>query len=198
MNSKTDARKIIGKLKLDATLHSVSPFLIGSSNSDLTDIDVLRDFRGMPIIPATSFIGVWRHFRRTPSEGDLLFGYSKPGPDHQSVNVTGHMHLKDLSCNMAITTFRDGIKLSELNGVVDNKFDYEIVEPGADFKLELWVDVTESLTISQIKSELVKLLNAIQSGDITFGRKTGNGLGRFSVIKNKLWTYNFRDRKSVV
>ena len=51
-----------------------SPMSIGASDSVLTDVDVVLDGRGKPLIPATSLAGV---YRSAFSEKDAvkIFGY---------------------------------------------------------------------------------------------------------------------------
>lgn len=56
---------LVGKIYIKADFWLQSPLLIGSGESEHSDIDVIRDepFNGIarPIIPATSVVGVFRH-----------------------------------------------------------------------------------------------------------------------------------------
>ncbi len=56
---------LVGKIYISADFELKSPLLIGSGESEHSDIDIIRDipFEGesQPMIPATSIIGVFRH-----------------------------------------------------------------------------------------------------------------------------------------
>lgn len=53
---------VIGKFIINGKLHLESPLIIGSGRGELVDIEVLKDETGIPFIPATSIIGVLRHY----------------------------------------------------------------------------------------------------------------------------------------
>jgi len=46
-----------GKIILKADLELISHLMIGSGESEICDRDILLDKKGMPYIPASSFIG---------------------------------------------------------------------------------------------------------------------------------------------
>ncbi|MBN8707069.1 MAG: hypothetical protein J0L62_14450 [Bacteroidetes bacterium] len=198
--------KLAGKLTYKGTLISQSPILIGSGESDLTDIDIYLDSSGNPFIPASSLVGVWRHSsglfpgKKTDDQTlRLLFGYSEGEEGQISCLIAD-----DLTASQPYTiSIRDGIRIAPETGVVEDgkKFDYQILESGVKFSFEITVNLPvfaekESQPKSEDFQQIIRnLLNKMNSGEIRFGRKTTNGFGHLKFIENKvdLLIYDFKN-----
>lgn len=196
------SRKLSGKILVVGTLQAQSPLCIGGSDSTETDKDVLVNAEGFPIIPATSFIGVWlSHLENTTidlKKKNLLFG----GADKKE-SQSSAIHIFDLTANSKAIEDRDGIllnpeiertKIKEWNRFklkVGNKYDYQIVPRVTQFGLTFDVDLFDKLDKSFVSEQLKTLYSAIEMGEIRFGSKTNNGFGKLSWIDLKVYHYDF-------
>jgi len=199
-----------GKLVLTGTIELISPTSIGSGDGDHSDTDVLRDSDGMPFIPATSFMGVLRHSMKLKENGhdknlEKFWGYSKGSNGRQSA-----VNCSDLTlCNddKAEVVIRDGVKICNKTGIaVDgSKYDYEVIEPGAKFKLYLEIDIQESKKresdetfLAFAKSMLKTICQRLENEDVYIGAKTNSGLGRIKLTDDKIYEFNFKNNKKDV
>jgi CRISPR/Cas system CSM-associated protein Csm3 (group 7 of RAMP superfamily) len=130
-----------GKIVLTGKLKLLSPLLIGSGNSDSTDLDVILDSEGNPFIAFTSFIGALRHHLKKNYEGintlDTFFGLSKDDNTRES-GILGTDFFISSDSKKIITT-RDGIKIELTTGILKKgaKYDYQVVEKGSEFSFNL-------------------------------------------------------------
>ncbi|MBD3377441.1 hypothetical protein GF406_20605 [candidate division KSB1 bacterium] len=148
---------LTGKLFIKAEFKLKSPLIIGSGESEQTDIDVIRDdpYTGprAALLPASSVIGVFRHlfdplikeenadfvkayyefFGCTEDENNKLLKELRK--EHQpnkkwDVNQSA-LVMSDMVLKGLNISRRDGVRIDPRTGTaVDRaKFDYEIVEP---------------------------------------------------------------------
>ena len=116
---------LTGKLKL------YSPVIIGSGESEETDLDLLLDAQGKPFIPGTSLAGVLRHLANryfSPKDINLLWGYTQTNKAQQSI-----FHFSDLPvCENIKVGTRAGVKIDTSTGRAAEKFlyEYQIIENG--------------------------------------------------------------------
>jgi len=157
---------IYGVYVLTGKIELLSPALIGSGNAERSDMDLLRDTDGKPFIPASSFVGVLRHFlnAKNLNLGDLsdpntikrfkedllrfwgfayLSGEEKSQlPDKEGIR-SSLLRCDDLFCSNdnPQVKIRDGIKIDSKTGIVEEqkKYDYEVVERGTCFDLRIEV-----------------------------------------------------------
>lgn len=173
-------------------LTSQSPLIIGSGESDRTDNDVIKDKKGMPFIPATSFAGILRHnLTKFNKKYDKYFGDKE---FEQS-----RFRFSNLSCvNLSEIKVRDGIKINNKKGVAEEgaKFNYEIIERDASFsfKIEFPYFETEREEVIQL-FQLIKTL--FDKGYIRLGAKTNNGFGILKLTDYQCSNYDLKDRKSL-
>ena len=147
-----------------------SPLSLGSGISDSTDHDALRDNRGTPYIPATSIAGVIRH-SLDDETGKKLFG---------SIEDTAHASSPVITYGAVCTgesviSVRDSVCLKDDDKTAADtgKFDFEIVETGAEFVgyIEL-IDCDD-----EADQAILDALRKINLGLLRFGHKTSRGYG---------------------
>jgi len=169
----SESRKILGQTMLDrkkyhlngkiyirASFELASPLLIGSGESEHSDIDVIRDepFNGQaqPVIPATSIIGVFRHlfdplleletdsqmlnavyefFGVTDDEKNVVLKQERFSQKSQEWDLNqSAVFMSDIVLADFPITQRDSVRIDPRRGTAadEAKFDYEIVEPSPD------------------------------------------------------------------
>ncbi len=191
---------LCGKIIIQGTLLCQSPLHIGNGNRERSELDILLDSRQQPFIPATSLVGVLRHaveHMMSPDDQTVyqnmlkcFWGYTENQEGHQSLLRCSDLHLSE--DGSATVIIRDGIKIDHLTGIVEDaeKYDYELVEPGACFALNL------ELRYRQSEREFVKrmastLYTMLANGDIRLGAKTNNGLGEIVLVRERSTIYHF-------
>ena len=198
--------KIRGKIILQGSIKTLSPLHIGSGSDERSDMDVLLDDSDQPYIPATSFIGVLKRSLELKNsdkqnhESDInnFWGYIKDKDGRQSCFCCSDLVCSNKSPEIVI---RDGIKIDDKTGIVEDKgkYDYEIVERGAVFDLNMEFTFTDSdelfvkKMVSTIYEELIK-------NNIKIGAKTNNGLGEIQLVENDktaIRIFDFSQKKDV-
>ena len=199
-------RNIRGRIILQGSIKALSPLHIGSGSDKRSDMDVLLDENDQPYIPATSFIGVLKHSLELKDSDkqnyksfiDNFWGYIKNKDGRQSCFCCSDLVCSSKSPEIVI---RDGIKIDDKTGIVEDKgkYDYEIVERGAAFDLNMEFTFTDSdeqfvkKMVSTIYAELIK-------NNIKIGAKTNNGLGEIQLIENDktaIRIFDFSQKKDV-
>lgn len=177
----------------------ISPLIIGGGENEECDIDVIKDKQGIPFIPATSFIGVLRHFIKSDeiNEDSLknFWGYSE---DENTFGST-------VSCSDLVLTsdsnivIRDGVKIDNNTGRAKDqgKYDYEVVEPGAEFNLNLIADYMDETQKRFAEKMLGTIIHILSNEEINLGSKTNNGLGKIKLTQRKVYDYDFSNKKKV-
>lgn len=166
-------------------LKAVSPFMIGSGTDDNSDADVLKDAKGRPYIPGTTIAGVLRsYFKKCKIDEELIksaFGHHdrKSNEDIESSLVFYDAKLE----GSVRTQIRDSVRLNKKVAVDKGKFDYEVVDEGAEFIFRLMFN---NENIENDKLFIAIILQAWKDGDVRIGAKTTRGFGEFRLEKEKL------------
>jgi len=180
-----------GKLILTGQLHLDAPTLIGSGNNDQSDIDVLLDADGLtPFIPATSLLGVLHHQIRLTGEYAKQVEEFWGDTDRQSA-----IRCKDLyplAGKDAAIVVRDGIRIDHVTGMVADqaKYDYQVIERGAVFDVELEIDYADE-NRSFRWAMLATIRDQLANKKIRIGAKTGNGLGKVRLDSTHIYNVDF-------
>ena len=187
------------------SIELTSPLSIGSGEADLLDdAPIVRDSQNLPVIPATSLMGVLRSLwrRKHPDRVDTLFGFQEKDQAARSMisASSGVIHgqdnrpvapLSDLSQDTLLQSAayelvtRDHVRLNS-RGVVDGrgKFDRTSIPKGHRFTFELSLRRSDDLEIEGPREgDLKELLSTLASSSCRLGSKTTSGLGDFKVIK---------------
>lgn len=204
---------IVGKLVLSGTLNLMSPMLIGTGQDNHSDNDALVDRNGNPYIPATSIAGVISHkvgiknqsfvnFNKNLEENIKDFwGTERDTEDGKTSGKQSDIIIYDsylLNSKSSKPIIRDQIRMNLGLGVTEEgaKFDYEIVEPDAQFSFRIEIGYTEKR-----KEFIFRMFKTIEmllkNGDISFGAKTNNGFGKVKLLNPTFYDYDFSKKENV-
>lgn len=190
-----------GKLILTGTIELLSPAIIGSGEGERSDLDVIKDAKGNPFIPATSFVGVLGHAIK-------LEGASKEELDHfwgtKESDKPEKIRQSSLICNDLLSekyalTVRDGVKINNKKGIAEKgaKFDYEIIERGSKFNLYLEVNL-DGKDDEFKKRMLATIVNLLENEKIRIGAKTNNGFGKIKLKEYKTYEFDFSKKQDAI
>lgn len=189
---------ITGKLILNGKIKLESPLLIGNGEKERCDNDVLLDNEGNPFIPASSFIGVLRHHIKLTEENQDLenfWGFTKDNLGSQSSIACMDLFLtKEFKI-----VIRDGIKIDNKTGIVEEKkkYDYEIVERGAVFDLNIEISLHENEE-QFAKQMMGTICKELEKSKVNIGAKTNSGFGKIKLIEKKIYEFDFKQKKDVL
>lgn len=189
---------IKGKIVIKGLIKTVSPLHIGCGSDQRSDMDILLDSKGLPFIPATSFIGVLRHtLESNDSDFEKRFwGFAKDENGCQSA-----IRCSDLICQIKRPKLiRDGIKIDNKIGMAkyQGKYDYEILERGATFFLNMEFTYFHDDEFF-VKKTTATIIDLLKKGKICVGAKTSNGLGQIRLNKDetKIFLFDFSKKQDV-
>lgn len=161
------SEKVIGKIFFKAQIKNTSPMALSNGQDRFSDADIFRDYKGKPMIPATSFMGslkshIEKYYSNQIDEKTFQYLFGHDDKKNNGLNgLQSHLIFDDLVCVLDYeTTIRDGVKINlKTNLAVDKgKYDYEILEPGAIFNLN------GEITVRALAKEddIIKVLQCIQ------------------------------------
>lgn len=164
-----------------------------------TDLPLLRDHEGRPLIPGSSLKGVLRSAGERllravdsrvcdPLRAPCVTATEELDPTDLEERLcrvcrlfgnqqrAGRIQVGDLVGGNARTLVRDGVAIDrrELKAAEGLKYDYEVVAPGATFIGQIRVDDPEDGEIGLI----LTLLDLVDAGFVTVGGGASRGLGR--------------------
>lgn len=180
-----------GRIILKAKLYLQSPMLIGNGKADFCDRDVLLDADGRAFIPATSFLGVIsRDFEAVYAQKYL----GKTTDAHNQPLNQSYLICDDLFPmeQISICSIRDGIRINKATGLVEDgaKFDFQVVEPGLCFALNMEFVVQNEQRYDEARQILENCL-AILSKPLYIGGKTSSGFGSLIARETEVYRYDF-------
>ncbi len=190
-----------GRLLLQGTIELLSPAIIGCGESNRSDLDIILDDRGKPFIPATSFIGMLKHFITqyhddNEAKTEAFWGYIIEKKGMQSAIGCSDLLCVDLSPKISL---RDGIKISNKTGIVKkgDKFDYEVVESGTKFCLSVDVVFTGE-TREFCERMIATIQDILKTGDMHIGAKSNSGFGKIRLKDEKICLFDFSQKNDVL
>ncbi|MGD2092977.1 MAG: RAMP superfamily CRISPR-associated protein [Candidatus Aminicenantes bacterium] len=200
-----------GIIIIKGTLELQSPALIGSGRSEESDMDVILDADSKLFIPATSLVGVLKSRLNPgdpkPKAWDLFWGYTEDKEEDKGCKSA--LTCNDCNCiSSGETALRDGIKIDNKSGMVidRHKYDYQVIEPGTRFTINMEVRVNNqaldshreqtdySAYFHNLTREIVAVL---KSGDLRIGSKTANGLGKAKMVKERAWKFDLNKKADI-
>ena len=191
-----EINQIKGKIILKGQLKNLSPIHIGSGRDERSDMDIMRAADGKPFVPATSFIGALRHTilkncfgGKEDQNFKTCWGYTEKNNEQQSAISCSHLTILD---NEFEIVCRDGIRIDSKTGLVCNqgKFDYELLERGAHFELNMEFTYNDA-TESYIKQTARTIYELLSNGHLSIGAKTTAGFGVIALVKENTNFYLF-------
>jgi len=189
---------IRGKIVLTGQLKNISPLHIGNASNDRSDMDVLLDKHNKPFIPASSLCGILRHkISLNIDDENYFWGFKADKNDNKIDGKQSIIKCMDLECEKFKLKIRDGIKINNQKGLIDNKFDYEIVEPGAIFNLKMEFSFTDDY--EQSVKRMASTFYTILDKSIQIGAKTNSGFGKVKLIKDNIniYLFDFKNKEDV-
>jgi len=193
MNNKNP--KLTGKIIMEGQLKLISPLVIGSGDKDNADTVVIKDCEGKPYIPATSFTGAIRHyFENYADYNDDKTQWNYFWGSQEDNGAQSALICSDLNCtNDAGIVVRDGVRIDNKKGIAEAaaKFDYEVVEPGAEFKLKMEITLRAEYDQDFFKKTIIFIRQALLQEEIRFGAMTMKGFGKCKLESPELYEYDF-------
>lgn len=167
-----------------------SPLSVGSGKNETSDSDVVLDGRGMPYIPASSIAGVMRHYIKNEEKRKKIFGYINGEKISQGKIIFYDAILISESFQ---TTIRNSVKLKNKVAEKGAKFDFQIVETGAEFVTYLEI----SKENDDICEDAEMLISAIHTTSLKFGKKTSRGYGITEIKSLKKAEFDFENEAEI-
>ena len=200
-----EPKSIVGKIVVTGNLHLISPLIIGSGQDEFADIEVIKDSDGNPFIPATSLVGVLKHYfyensSVIPDNADLFWGFSRKNEQKKQESVQSAFICHDLFPIKANIKIRDGVKIDPKWQVAQDtgKYDYEVIENGAKFKL-YWEVTLRNIHNKDTFKKILKTNNELlKNGNLSMGAKTNSGFGKCKLKNLSVSQFDFSKKTDVL
>ncbi|WP_081850145.1 RAMP superfamily CRISPR-associated protein [Ruminococcus sp. HUN007] len=167
-------------------LKLTSPLSVGSGENRKSDSDVITRLDGSPYIPATTIAGVLGHWFDIEKRRNI-FGFINGNSSESS-----HVIFYDADLDKkSFVKVRDSVALKNKVAIKNAKFDFQVIEPGAEFVTI--IELTKENEILQ--SDIEKLAEAVSSSALRFGRKTNRGYGIVEISRMQKAEFDFSDPK---
>lgn len=199
---------ITGKTVVIAKLELESPLMIGSGQDEFADIEVMKDKKGNPFIPATSLTGVLRHYfeenisDKNNPDFECFWGTpKKTSKDEEGKEEFQSSFIcRDLHTDDAKIRIRDGVKIdARTQTALDKaKYDFEIIEKGAKFNLFWEVTLRKNNSKETYNRILASLIEALEKGTIPIGAKTNSGFGKCKLTNLQIFDFDFSRKEDVL
>lgn len=174
---------IIEKLVWHVKFRIEEPLCVSGGTDAATDMDVIKDFDGNPFVPGSSVAGAFKHYLDECGEATSLLGGGTGDDTRMSPLLISDLRFE---ADGDMIDERDGIKLENKRTVDGSKFDMEIVKIGTTGTLELELNIREKDKDSreiEWKDQVLRILGAVNAGDIRLGARKTRGFGRLSVTE---------------
>jgi len=203
MSDKQKGYKIIGKVLIKGDLALLSPMVIGSGQQEESDLDLIRMPNGECYIPGSSLAGKIRkeHMNYSTLDDKMLRILWPPHAD-QSAEQLYQSHIVIDSAKISgdqQVVVEDAVKLyleddtkEDLHyaGTVENKFDYQILQPGCTFSFFAELTAREYMSVEDMNKAGQEILNILHS-DFRIGAKTMAGYGRLKLENSQISHLDF-------
>lgn len=190
-----------GKIIAKGKIKLLSPAMIGSGESEASDMDVLRDENDIPYIPATSFAGVLRHITMTnlPQYREKLEEFWGPPGESENPKQSSIFISDMLPEGNPKLDIRDGVRINRKTQTAEEgaKFDYEIIDRGAVFNFSFEINLNGENDDFK-KSMLSTIIKLLQEQRIRIGGRTNNGFGKIKLEDIKIHEFDFTNRSHVL
>lgn len=201
MNETKEKYTYIHKIELHGKLELITPLHIGSGSSENSDLDILLDANGKPYIPGTSIAGAIRHYMKALDDKfDTLFGKERKESDDSDKGQQSNIIFYDshLITETNKIKIRDGIRLSEKTGIIEDgaKYDYEILDPGVKFEFKIVLKYSDDKK-ENAKSFLKTIETLLSNEKLQFGANSNNGFGKVKLIQPEYKIYEVDSVESI-
>lgn len=167
-------------------LRAESPFMIGNGEDTYSDKDLLVDHKGEVFIPGTSLAGVCRAYlesKWSQDKVDKIFGSGKVGKISSLDKQSKVIFYDSFLIRDSKRRIRDSVSLTNKVAEDNHKFDFEIVEAGAEFAFRIEFRIDDDKDEEQLVNDCIQtLVNGFNQGEIRIGGKTNRGYGYFKLF----------------
>lgn len=181
-------------IALRGILTAKTPFMIGSGESEGSDVDILRNKSGEVFIPGTSLAGVCRDYLEDIcTETKYVFGYgaTRESSDEKESSI---IFYDAFSRDKVYTSVRDAVRLERKVSKTGCKFDFEIAESKSTFDFRIEINYTDPDIERKICEAIV---SGFKKEGIRIGAKTTRGFGVFELDNVKHLYLNLSDKKDM-
>lgn len=200
--TQTNSDRVIARLYAKGEFRLESAAHFGGGEPGMVDMTLVRGPDGRPCIQGSSIAGAartWLARRLHPWEefirGDkywnrvILFGYNSE--DEQLTMSSLRVSDAAVVDDTFEVALRDGVRLDNKSGIAVEgaKYDFEVVEPGSRFLLQLCCVIrgNEQQLQQELEDQFHALLHGFRLGEVPLGARTSRGLGRGRV---EFWEYS--------
>lgn len=188
--------KLIGKIVFKAQIENTSPLLIANGNGEILDFEVIKDVNGYPFIPASGMAGMFRKsFEKIVFDDNLRkqFNYFWGSGKNENTISQSHIIIDDLKPSGFVIVERDGVAIDSVSNLAidKSKFDYEIVEPGAKFLLQIEITLRKGFDKNTFLQFLKYIINIGESEGYQQGAFKSSGFGILKLEKPEIYVFDF-------
>lgn len=187
MNPSGIEARVVSRLVLEL----VTPAHFGAGDAEgLLDAPILRDARtGAPFISGATLAGALRAYlaRQDKAAAQELFGSLTKTSSRESWVRVGDARLQG---EPAQTEVRDGVGINSVTrtAAAKLKYDFELLQAGAQFVLEIELLVPKGHTgYEQKLNQAIAGLN----GAIRLGKRKRRGFGECKIASGQVWKYTY-------
>lgn len=184
----------IRKIYYRIVFRLASALSVGSGENRYSDSDVARDSAGDPFIPGSSLAGLYRSLL-PEKEAEAYFGTAKNQDKGQGSKLLVYDGKLSQVSGPAFyrSSIRDCVGLDQWKtGKSGSKFDFEIIEPGAEFVTYLEQNLEEGDTDIGLR-----VVQAWGNHQIRVGRKIMRGLGAVTDITVCRRSFDFTHKEEL-
>lgn len=194
--------RIIGKMIIRAKITSLTNLLIATGDDTIFDFELVRDGNGNPFIPGSSFAGMLRDyfFKLADLSGceklaEILWGTEMGKTEY---SYQSHLVVDDLLSvpGTWTTANRDGVKIEYETSVSENKYNYEFVNPGCVFTMNLEITLREGMDSNKVKRFVKFIVEAGTGRKYYQGAFTTHSFGLLEWTDPEFYFFDFTNLKS--
>ncbi len=172
--------EIVQRIFYAVKVKTASPLTISGGVDTVTkfsDHDVLRNLENEVFIPGSSLAGAFREYLNLKKDCKGAMGFSKGEEGAMSPILVSDMFFT----SEVKVSIRDHVELKR-DRTVNNKYDTEIIETGAEaiIYLEVCKRKNDDREYDQI---IAAIIHGMANGEIRFGYKKNRGYGRINVLE---------------
>lgn len=198
-----ESHRIIGHYIVSAKIRLEKPLQIASGSDDKASKDALLyypnvDSKGVPYIPASSFVGALYHYyqktyKHKPSEDFSKYIWGTDAADNNFASQSHFLPEDMFTFDDYTITIRDGVKIDPKTGTAQEggKYDYEILEPGIHFYFKAEIKLREGISFEDAENFIAFIQTALKGGELQLGGNKNNGFGYFSCSEFTAYKFDF-------
>jgi CRISPR/Cas system CSM-associated protein Csm3 (group 7 of RAMP superfamily) len=197
------SHKLTGKILLKAIITNTSPMLIASGKNDTSDFEVIKTKNGEPYIPAAGFAGMLlASFNNLDASLNIskehFWGTKDTKSAEQAKNqiFQSHIIIDDLKLQGEYkSAVRDGVAIEHKTNVAKahSKYDYELLEAGANFCLNMEITVRQDFDKNIFLQFLHFIIENGKQKNYQQGAFKTNGFGILEWKEVNVYVFDFKE-----